>query len=211
MILIAATAFSLALVRGLSSVYSIHSNDAVNFWTGQGSFAGRSRSTAIFFTDSYARSTSRPWSGLAAFWGQRLAFWSCPCLIPWTIAAAALPLVLPRPSIRRLMRRPGVAASWTFVTAFGALAITLPGALFTKIDPAGGFTLHTYYWWILICFALPRTAALTVIVSWITLALSGCWQPDGGWRDWIGIALGALWICVGMIAVLSSWLTVLVS
>jgi hypothetical protein len=209
--LICATLGGLALCVSLAEVLSITSMDIVAL----PSLTRRGRSTphcyqnAAYFTEIYARSVSHTWSGFAAYWAQRVSLWACPCLATWTMAVAILAFVPPRPAVRKLVRRPGVMACIAFIAGFIALSIALPSSLIEpapRFYPGRGTEIYWGDWWIAVCFALPRAAALAVAISWITLAQSGRCRRDGGWLDRLGTLLGACWIALGVIRIVSSGL-----
>jgi hypothetical protein len=211
LVLIAAALGGWALCLGLYNVLSITSMEIVALpsLTRRGRLSPHCYQTAAYFTEIHARSVSHTWSGFAAYWAQRVSFWACPCLATSTMAVAILAFVPPRPPMRKLMRRPGVMASIAFIVAFAGLSIALPSS---SIEPAPSFNpergTEIYWgdWWIAVCFALPQAVALVVAVSWITLAQSGRCRRDGGWLDGLGTALGACWIGLGVIRIVSSGL-----
>ena len=204
-----ATLGGLVLCMGLLEVLSIASMDIVvlQSLTRRGRLAPHCYQFAVYFIESDARSISHTWAGYAAYWAQRVSFWACPCLTTWTVAVAILAFVPPRPAVRRLMRRPGVMASIAFIVAFTALSIAMPSSLIEpapRFYPERGTELYWDDWWIAVCFALPRVAALCVAVSWVTLAASGRCRRQGEWLDRLGTALGVCWLGLGLMRIVAS-------
>jgi hypothetical protein len=206
LILIAATAVGFGLTRGLSGMAMITSRDSVYFANERPEFSGHADDNSSYYTDAHGRHLCRYWSGLVMFCSQRTALWPCPTLAAWTLAVMILALVRPRPPRRRLFDRPGAVAGVAFVAAFAALTLIFPQSLI--FYRSSGWSVHWRCWWAMICFTLPRSAALAVSVSWLTLALVGRWRPDRRWLDRLGRLLGGCWIVLGVLRVISSWIEV---
>jgi hypothetical protein len=211
-VLIGATCAGLALSRGCIDLVSISSIDVVTLPRSSGGaswLSARTCQNAAYFSEYIGQYFSQSWCGLAAYACQRVAFWVCPFLLMWSAAVAVLAFVPPRPPVWRLVRRPGIAACVAVIAAFAALTIALPGTLIAPTTFGGGpLAVNWPAWRIAAFFALPRTAALAVIVSWLTLAQSARWRPESTWLDRLGRALGACWICLGLIRLVASWLPV---
>jgi hypothetical protein len=207
MVLGPASVVAFYLCLGLTELSWIVSEDFVSLPAGKPpNVTLRWCQNAAYF---YGKSVSNSWCGIAANWGQMVAFWTCPWLITLGSAVAFLAIIPPRPPIRQVMRHPGVIASVAFVAAFAAFAMAQLGILigpFAGLNPGFVGATPFQYWWINTCFALPRTAALAVAVSWITLAVTGRSLADRGSLDRLGTAIGCCWIGMGVIRILSSWL-----
>jgi hypothetical protein len=141
---------------------------------------------------------ARLWSiRLALHWAQLLLLASQPMLAVWTLAVAALGLLPPRPPLRRLALRPGLAA------CLAAAAVIVIG---------GGLTFATTT----VRLAEPKDAAIVYLAAslmpqraevgfavtavWLILALSGRWGPEVSWVGRAGRALGVWWIALIPIA-----------
>jgi hypothetical protein len=228
-VLVAATAASFAWSRDVVAARAINSFDA---WTLSNRPEGRGRAVNLVYyrTEHAVPPIAGRWCRFAAYLTQRLALCPCPTLAAWTLAIFVLTLLRARPLNRRVLSRPGVVASAAFIVAFaGGAAVFLveqpkiAGNLsndqshyeprsssdFSLLpERASNWTAYGRDWWVLTWFSLPRKAALAVAVSWLALAMSGRWRMGLGWRNRWGVTIGACWIFVGSLSLISSWLAV---
>jgi hypothetical protein len=123
-----------------------------------------------------------------------------PCLAAWTGAFLVTRLRAPRPRRRRLLRQPGMVAA---VAALSILAIEwalligsalLDGRFnFMNSQQISAFVVNGVV-------LLAHHAGWAVIVSWLTLVLTGRWRAEPSWVDRWGRVLGCTWIMVGPVA-----------
>ncbi len=123
-----------------------------------------------------------------------------PCLAAWSGAFLVTRLRGPRPRRRRLRTQPG------FVAAVAALSVLLIESilLFGSATFDGRFTWSSPQSISLFVVngvvLLAHHAGWAVLVSWLTLILSGHWHPERSWVDRWGRVLGCSWIIVGPVA-----------
>jgi hypothetical protein len=119
-------------------------------------------------------------------------------LICWTLALLAIQLRRPRPRLRRLAQRPGMAAC----NAVALIAVYQ--------------VLHLLSWsliraplsqpiWTFVAGCQPSISA-AVAAAWLTLAMSGRWRAEPDWIDRAGRVAGACWL--GLVIV--EWIALLV-
>jgi hypothetical protein len=221
MILVAATAASFALGRDVIAVDSINSSMA--WCLPEQRFLHYGRNARY---DSVKDPIGRGYRPMS-YWTQRLALWPCPMLAAWTVATLGLTFLCAHPLSHRLLRRPGALAGVAFIVALAGTAAVFPQTLIERRGGQSEFyrgpswatasserpakandvIIYGREWWIATCFALPRTAAFAVGVAWLALVASGRWRMGSGWLDRSGVVLGASWIFLGSVGVISSWLT----
>jgi len=135
-------------------------------------------------------------------------------LAAWTPAVLLLRLRGPRPTLRRLSRRPGFVAT-ALGTAIPALAAAAVGLLATLGHPGRRSWLWAIglgfpgssrrpgnpgsgepspIWWLYVAYAHGWLVGPSVAVGWVLLSLAGPRRADRGWLDRLGRALGAAWI-----------------
>jgi hypothetical protein len=112
-------------------------------------------------------------------------------LFPWTVAVFLMGLRRPRPELRILFTRPGMAACGA-VTAWLGFKIFLL-ALMSIGVPQKRFLVARYMG---DGVALVSWAAPAVAGAWLVLVLSGHWCPHRGWFDRFGRLLGASWLAL---------------
>jgi hypothetical protein len=229
LVLIAATAASFAWTRDVIAAHAINSFDA---WTLRDRPEARRHAVnAVYFRAEHAfPPIAGHWCRLAAYFTQRLALWPCPTLAACTLAIFVLSLSRARPLKRRASGRPGIVACAAFIAACAGSAAVFrverpdtassessdrshyeprPRLEFNEgPERASNWAVYGRDWWVLTWFFLPRKAALAVAVSWLALAMSGRWRMGAGWRNRWGVYLGACWIFLGSVSVISSWLSV---
>jgi hypothetical protein len=110
-------------------------------------------------------------------------------LIPWTVAVFLMGLRRPRPPLRRLVLRPGMAACGAVTLWLGLKTLLL--VLMGVGVPQKWALVRAYMG---DGVALVSWAAPAVAGSWLVLVLSGRWRPDRGWFDRSGRVLGASWL-----------------
>jgi hypothetical protein len=109
-------------------------------------------------------------------------------LLAWTLAFIPLRLRQPRPSLRRLMVQPGMAAccAVAIVTAMDAISWTIYGM---QLEPRHVRDMLARYW----RGASPDLGP-AVALTWLGLVLSRRWRPEPGWLDRFGRVIGVLWL-----------------
>jgi hypothetical protein len=133
-------------------------------------------------------------------------------LISWTPATLFLRLRRPRPTLRRLARQPGFAASLagTSIIAIGGLAIAIlalvrvvhRGAIAGIVLPIGArvpIPTPDPRWWLGVVLHFGALVGPAIIGAWLLLAISGRRRPAKGWIDPLGRILGILWIVLFVI------------
>jgi hypothetical protein len=207
LVLVSAIVVAYGTCLGLNQAFWVLAEDVVSLPVGKPpDVTMRWSQNAAYFHNN---PPSNSWFGIAAYWSQMAAFWSCPWLVTLGFAVASLTFIPPRPPFRQVMRYPGAIASVAFVAAFAAFVLAQPGTLIGPFFHFNSSFNPVQNWLINICFALPRTAALAVAISWLTLALTRRSLPDSRGLDRLGTAIGCCWIALGLIRVLASWLAAL--
>ena len=127
-------------------------------------------------------------------------------LVTWTPTVLWLRWRHPRPTLRRLARQPGFAASavGTAILALGVLAVGILALLRSARPSAGlrnGLTIPAPNdgWWLGVVLHFGAVVGPAVIAAWLVLALSGRRRPFRGWLDLLGRALGIAWIIIFVI------------
>ena len=168
MILVAATAFGLALARWIAILYE----------------APRGLSSFM----SYGRSRAQSWP--QALWLEEPGCFAGML----TVALVALRWRHPRPPAARVLRQPGavacLAAAATIVVGGGwSLAETALERNRSDAARPGAGHANGFYW-----VEAIGSVPMTVAVAWMALALGGRWSPERSWIDRAGIAMGAYWV-----------------
>jgi hypothetical protein len=112
-------------------------------------------------------------------------------LIPWTVAVFLMGLRRPRPPLRRLVLRPGMAACGAVTLRLGLNRLLL--ALMGIGTPTRWVLFRAYLG---DGAALVSRAAPAVAGSWLVPVLSGRWCPARGWFDRLGRVLGVSWLAL---------------
>lgn len=147
--------------------------------------------------------------------------WTIPFAMALTVALVAVRLRAPRPPLRRLARQPGPAAC---LAALGAIAarlaqevlcwgigyltrpqslVQLPSPPFVRYDNPG-FHPPAWLWLrnalleVFPIFVSP-SVAVAVAAAWGVLLAGGLWRPATGWIDRSGRWLGRYWIGLGVV------------
>ncbi len=128
-------------------------------------------------------------------------------LVAWTPTVLLLRLRPPRPTVRRLARQPGFVAGVAVSTILALYALAggivvlvrtakqwgpapaMPGRLETTIASL----------WAQETLTLGLAGGLTVIATWVVLAVGGRCRPSRDWLDILGRVLGILWIVLFVI------------
>jgi hypothetical protein len=111
-----------------------------------------------------------------------------PLLTSWSLATLALTLRSPRPSLRRLARRPGFAVGLAVLVAS---AVTGLNMLAQGLNGRFGMVDILYF---------AQSDAMVVEVGWMTVgawlwaAIGGRWRPSVAWADRLGCTLGVAWL-----------------
>ena len=111
--------------------------------------------------------------------------------LAWTFALGILRLRRPRPPLRELADQPGSIVAVVILTMFLlALASNLGETALAMIghDPPDQFPwyrLRPMLMWQILILGPPA-----LIGGWLTLGISGRWQPESSWIDRMGRVLG---------------------
>ncbi len=148
LVLVAATAPGLAITRTLPTFLTLDPQvNFINEFTGP---PGRMGWSGYPVTSSFLalNPAGRPFKDRASYWMTHLPYWSGPCLVSWTLAWMALGIRRPRPPLRRLARKPSMAAGLALLLALVVKAVeffvfvSIDGTWFIKVrqgwrGPAG--------------------------------------------------------------------------
>ena len=165
--------------------------------------AGLAATWGIFFWRDGLRGFAAPDGGWTALnvlrLVPRLVYLGTPIPVAWTLAALGLHLRRPRPRLRRLILRPGMAAC-TAASAAVVLELLLPcaAALWFRSQREG---------WLSTVFHLPETLGrvlvfrlkapgIAVLTAWAAVLRIAGWRPEPNWIDRVGRLLGAWWIAM---------------
>jgi len=136
---------------------------------------------------SYLPSPPRGLFNLARFTYVRDTLpYAAPVLVSSMIACLIMRLRGPRPADGRLFECPGVVAVVvvTCVIALEAALTVLQIAAGTRSD----FLVTPF------AYGFYVNSGYAVLGAWTELCLSGRWQFECSWIDWLGFALGLAWI-----------------
>jgi hypothetical protein len=123
-----------------------------------------------------------------------------PLLESLTLAVLILRLRRPRPSLRRLARQPGFAASFV-VLFFLIFQVIEAGTEVAKRMIEGQFPCNREIFYgeflqnvIIQTFELDFYLGPAVAVMWALMALGRTFRREAGWIDRLGRIMGSLWI-----------------
>jgi hypothetical protein len=115
-------------------------------------------------------------------------------LMAWSAAWLVLQLRQPRPRLRRLTRQPG------FVATFSSVAVlVVPGPITAAVFATNSSTLGTAEYWILFelwSAIVSSQIGAAVVAGWSLLAVGRRCRPGPGWLEWIGQAIGIVWVAM---------------
>ena len=122
-----------------------------------------------------------------------------PVAAPWTVLLLLLRTRAPRPAWRRIWRQPGMAAClavlvgwcWSFLAvllAYDASQVARPTRFVSPFDWTQKYLSDEVFMY----------TGLAVASTWILLWISGRWRASVDWIDFMGRAVGALWIVIGL-------------
>ena len=127
-------------------------------------------------------------------------------LVTWTPTLLWLRLRRPRPTLRRLARQPGFAASiaGTAVLALGTVTIGLLALIRLSMQgptQSAGVAPRPPdpTWWLGVVLHFGPVVGPAVIAAWFVLAVSGRRRPARGWLDPLGRTIGVAWIILFVI------------
>ncbi len=122
---------------------------------------------------------------------------AAPVVAALTLALVVIRFRRPQPSIRRLIRQPGMVAD---LAALATLAVNLLLGSFQILMAAtgqSGMSAPRFYanFALLFCqtFQLGMVG-IAVLVAWMVLALSGRWRWERGWLDRAEFGIGLAWV-----------------
>lgn len=112
-------------------------------------------------------------------------------LLVCTVGCLLVRLQDPRPSLRRLMCQPGMAACSAAVlaTAIGITTWSIRWALLDSQNDMLRMLLPPVYW-----PGHSHHVGQAVAAAWLGLLLSRRWRPEPGWIDRFGRSIGVLWL-----------------
>ncbi len=139
--------------------------------------------------------------GLTTF-SQPLRFLvvASPLLTPWSVALLGLALRPPRPPLRRLLGRPGIAALMASPVLAPLVAIRVAIILRSvPINARGEYGIRLF--WLNLIPAVDSAVA----VAWLSIWLGGRWRRSADWIDAAGRALGLAWFATDLALQLRWW------
>jgi hypothetical protein len=206
-VLTAATALGIALVRGLPDYVAIENQvmvctdlTATGFFTRGTSGMGWTTSWGQYFTTAGRSLRERP-----SYWLSHVPCWASPCLLSWTLAAMALGLREPRPSLRRRCLRPGMAAGLAMVLAVAIQAIESLRFLSTR---GAWFGQSKEFWSMYEVYVLTsfvRLAGFSVAAWWLCLAVSRRWSAEVNSGGMLARVFGWCWIAMAVSSETGAW------
>jgi hypothetical protein len=113
-----------------------------------------------------------------------------PLLIAWSVGTLALSLRQPRPPLRILARSPGFVINTAVVA--GLLLAFFDYLTQTRVNPPSYMHVLT--------LDVPFAVRNSVIGSMVALALFHRLRPRSVWTDWLGWAMGLLWIVIALLS-----------
>lgn len=130
-----------------------------------------------------------------ANWGFILALLTLPLAVSWTAALTFIRLLGPRPSLSRVARQPGFAAT-------GAATLAL---LFAGLQGIG--VALTFGWQAALELIIVQGSFLLVMTSpgpavaaaWLMLAVTRRWKAERSWIDRLGRAVGVCWLVAAFV------------
>lgn len=130
---------------------------------------------------------------------RTLAFWPAPFLTAWTLALLTLSMRGPRPTLRRIARRPGTAVGLALVLSL-IKNVIIYGKDFIRALQAASPTSGrggnwSYFFW----SDVAARTGFFVLVAWSTLAMSGRWSARADWHDRLGRIIGICWVLIALI------------
>ena len=129
--------------------------------------------------------------------GTRYLFAVLPTALMWTIALLILRFRSPRPSLRRLIRQPGMIAC---VAVAVSIVLRSTGLLIlglrTSFDHSNLEIPVNWDEWLGTYFfvSLASEVGVVVLCAWVVLILSGDWRLGRGWIERASVFLGIFWI-----------------
>lgn len=120
----------------------------------------------------------------------RFAAVAAPLMLCWTSAVAVCGLFRPRPPLRHMGRRPGIAAALVG-SAWGEICIGQDAGRYWE---EGGASLFLGSIDVLGWIDIHYSLAPAIFGAWAALGLAGAWEPDASWPDRAGRLLGSYWI-----------------
>jgi hypothetical protein len=128
---------------------------------------------------------------------------SLPLLSVWSLTLLLLRFRPPRPSLRALMRQPGIVACFMILTGvvFGLLMVSVIFAMTAAINTANGESVWSFFvdfqFNKLLAFLSSHTGC-AIVASWVSLRLGRRWRPSPDWIDLTARFLGAIWIALSL-------------
>jgi hypothetical protein len=207
--MIAAAGLGLSLARGLPD-YLMMTDEVVVYTqlskTSPSWNANSSSGMGWFTTWGKGFTTAgRPLRERPSYWLGHVPCWSAPCLLSLTLAAMALGFRGPRPSFRRMVRRPGMAAGLAVILAVVVMAIEVlrfcaVGRTASLVARDSG-PLHA----VRVLTSFVPLAGFSVAVWWLGLALSGRWSAEVNAGGRLGRVIGWCWIAMAVSGEIGAW------
>jgi hypothetical protein len=128
----------------------------------------------------------------------KVGVWPAPSLISLSVVLLIVRLVPPRPSRPDFFRQPGNWAALAILSHMLYQVLTM--SWHEKLQPY--FSRIPYHPNFNTFLFSNRFAGECIFVSWVTLALTGCWQAERSWMDRVGRVVGVLAILQWVVSVL---------
>jgi hypothetical protein len=109
-------------------------------------------------------------------------------LAAWTWTGLLFLMRHPRPTLRRLILRPGGAACIASALATSISVLLCLLGLAKCLVFGGTFRFVEFF---VVC---AIASAPAILASWLTIALSGLWCSKTDWIEWLGRLLAGSWI-----------------
>ena len=123
---------------------------------------------------------------------ERIAVYSSPVLIAWTLLVLLYTLRRPWPSLRQAVGQPGFVACVAVASALIDATIYFAARAFT--DDSLQPPISMYYFNASV--TLIETAGLLIVGSWLALGLAKRRRPGPTWTDRFGCLVGLYWLIV---------------
>ncbi len=140
-------------------------------------------------------SSYRPsWLEQAARAAKALGMAATPPAFVCSATFLSLSLRRPRPPVAQLARRPGFAACAAVMLSLAATSSLLVVYNFINRTVEGQSPLFNPPKLLLgLWMAMPITTGVSVMASWLTLALNKIWRPEPNWIDRSCRLIGLMW------------------
>ena len=129
---------------------------------------------------------------------------------PWTILLLLLRFRPPHPRWKTIWRQPGMAAClavlagwcWSLLAALLAFDATHLAPPIHVVPPSAWMQKY-------LSDGIFMYIGLAVTVTWLQLGISGRWRRSADWIDFMGRIVGLLWIVIGLVWTVRTYLDTL--